>query len=274
MLNAITFDVEEWFQVTSFNSVIKISNWNTYESRVLYQTEKLLDILLQYNIKATFFVLGYVAEKYPEIVKNISDNGHELGIHGYSHKLVCNLSPEEFTEEVLISKKIVEQISGQKVLGYRAPSFSITDNCLWAFDILEENGFKYDSSIIPGKMRFGISDAERYPYNISKKGKLIEFPISTMNIFGNLIPFSGGFFLRFFPDFLIKYNLKQINSSGNSGMFYLHPWELDVDHPKISVSLKTKFIHYFNLKNTEKKLKSLFNDFDFGTVKEVLQINN
>jgi polysaccharide deacetylase family protein (PEP-CTERM system associated) len=273
MINALTIDIEEWFQVTSFDSVVKIDEWDNYESRVVDETLKLLCILQQYEIKATFFVLGYVAEKHPEIIRRMADYGHEVAIHGYSHRLVSNLSPKEFATELLTSKEIVEQITGQEVIGYRAPSYSITDSTRWVFDILEENGIKYDSSILPGGLRFGISDEGRFPYNISKKGNLIEFPVSTIRFLGKLVPFSGGLFLRIFPYFFIKSSIKKINSRGNPVMIYIHPWELDVNHPKVDISFEKKFIHYFNLKSTEKKLKSLLSDFKFGTVKEVLFLN-
>ncbi len=273
-MNALTFDIEEWYQVTSFDSIIKIDEWNNYESRIVNETLKLLDILQSFKCKATFFVLGIVAKNHSEIIRKIADNGHEVAIHGYSHRLVCNLSPKEFTEELLTSKNIVEQITGQEVIGYRAPSNSITDSTLWAFEILEENGIKYDASIIPRGLRFGISDAKRFPYNISKKGNLIEFPVSTISILRKLVPFSGGFFLRVFPYSFIKSFIRKINNSNNPVMIYLHPWGLDVSHPRVDVSLKKNFIHYFNLKSTEKKLMSLLGDFKCGSVKEVLSLNS
>jgi len=273
MLNALTFDIEEWFQVTSFDSLIKIDELSNYESRVVDETLKLLCILQEYETKATFFVLGYVADKHPEIIRMIADHGHEVAIHGYLHKLVCDSSPEEFSKELVASKEIIEQIIGQEVVGYRAPSYSITDSTRWAFDILEENGIKYDSSIIPGRSRFGISDSRKFPYKISKKGNLMEFPVSTISIFGKLVPFSGGLFLRIFPYFFIKSSIKKINSMGNPAMIYIHPWELDINHPKVDISIKKKFIHYFNLKSTEKKLNSLVKDFMFAPVKEIILLN-
>jgi len=274
MLNTITFDVEEWFQVTSFNSVIKISNWDTYESRVVDQTEKLLGILLQYNTKATFFVLGYVAERHPWLIKKIADHRHEIAVHGYSHRLVCNLSANEFVREITTSKEIIEEITGQEVIGYRAPSFSISDETRWAFEILRERGFQYDSSLIPGGLRFKISETGRFPYNILKKGRLIEFPVSTVKWFGRFVPFSGGVFLRIFPYFCIKTFIKGINANGKPAMVYIHPWELDIDHPRIKASFRKEFIHYYNLKSTEKKLKMLLKDFQWGRVRDVLQLNN
>ncbi|MBI5789435.1 MAG: DUF3473 domain-containing protein [Candidatus Schekmanbacteria bacterium] len=269
--NALTIDVEEWFQVTSLEPYVSRQDWGDLTSLVEPQTRKVLEILAGKNIKATFFILGYVAKKYPRLIKEIAGYGHELAVHGDEHRLVCHLSPDKFREEVSCPKQIIEQITGQKVIGHRAPSWSITDKTLWAFGILEELGYKYDSSLIPGKIRYGISRAELFPYRINN---LVEFPLSTVKIAGCRFPFSGGLFLRTLPVDFVTSRIRQINRLHQPALVYLHPWELDPDHPRIKTGFKEYIIHYYNLKYTESKLGKLLDRFKFDTVKNILQIGN
>lgn len=272
--NALTFDVEEWFQVTSLEPYVKRGDWYSLKSLVMPQTRKVLDICDEFGVKATFFVLGYVARKYPELVREIDVRGHELASHGDEHRLVCRLAPEVFEGDVLRSKDALEQISGKAVIGYRAPSWSITDDTKWALEILEKHGFKYDSSIIPGKIRYGISDASRFPFKISDDKEILEFPLSTVNLSGKLFPFSGGLFLRALPYGLVSRWTRQFNLEKQPVMVYLHPWELDPFHPVLKVGLKPYIIHYYNLNKTEKRLRSLLQNFKFDMMKNVLKLED
>jgi len=269
----MTVDVEDYYQVSAFNEVIAYNEWEEYESRVEKNTNNILDIFDDNNTKSTFFVLGWVAERYPHIVREIYKRGHEVACHGYSHQLIYNQSRSEFKEETLRAKQILEEITGSAVIGYRAASYSITKNSLWALEILAESGFKYDSSIFPiVHDRYGIPTAPREPHIIKMKNELsiIEFPLSTYKILGMRLPVSGGGYFRLYPYQFTRHALKTINRQNNLFVFYLHPWEIDPQQPKIRASRLSRFRHYKNLEKCESRLRQLLKDFKFTTMKSLL----
>jgi polysaccharide deacetylase family protein (PEP-CTERM system associated) len=276
LLNALTFDVEDYYHVEAFSHLISFKDWNNYESRVTVNTNRILDVLADQGVKATFFILGWVAERFPEVVKRINAEGHEVASHGYAHKAIYKQNPEEFRQDLSKSLSILENITGTKVMGYRAPTYSIIQKTLWALEILIENGIKYDSSIFPIKHdRYGIPDADRFPHTIDrgKTGKLIEFPPSTLNVRGSNIPIAGGGYFRLYPYAFVRWAFHKLNREGYPVMFYLHPWELDPDQPRMKgISSLTRFRHYLNLDKTAKRLKALVKDFRFAPAREVLGI--
>lgn len=276
--NAISIDVEDWYQGVI---TINFKDWPNHENRISQNIEKVLKILDKSKVTATFFALGYVAENFPEIIERIKRNGHELASHGYSHKLIYKQSPEEFEDDLLKSVRILERITGEKILGYRAPYFSIVKETSWAIDIMEKIGLKYDSSIFPIKTYlYGVPESPRHPYRPSKQDitsndsnrNFIEFPLSTYNFFGFNIPISGGFYLRFLPYWIVKRGIKKINKNGYPAIIYIHPWELDPNKPKLKLSYREIFIHYHNLKKTETILQNLLKDFKFSSIREVLPL--
>lgn len=271
-MNAITVDVEDWYHGNDFG--IDFSLWDGYQDRVTCNTERLLEILAGYQVKATFFILGYVAERSPWLVDRIFRAGHEIGTHGYRHRLVYLQSPPEYREDLLRSKGIIEDITGQVVRAYRAPSWSITRQSLWALDILEEEGFLYDSSIFPIRTPvFGLRGAPRFPYRpwFGRRYAITEFPPSVLEVGGLVrIPFSGGFFMRALPGSFIRLAIKTINAMGFPAMIYVHPWELDLQQPVFRAPLARRFIHYHRLDSTEKKLHMLLREFCFAPAGEVL----
>jgi polysaccharide deacetylase family protein (PEP-CTERM system associated) len=280
MINALTIDVEDYFQVTAFEGVVDRQDWAVYPSRVENNTRRVLDLLDEYPIKATFFVLGWVAERFPDIVLDIAKRGHEVACHGYGHELVYNLGPEAFRADVQKSKAILEHLTGVPLLGYRAPSYSITEKSLWALDILIEEGFVYDSSIFPIiHDNYGIPGGERFSHTLTRPaGSILEFPLTTLNL--NLpgrkiaLPIAGGGYLRLLPAGVIQWGMRRINQiEQQPTVLYFHPWEIDPDQPRIKASLKSRFRHYVNLDTTEDKLRTLFKGLEFGTMSRVLELN-
>ena len=270
MKNILTIDVEDWYMETD------ISTWGSYEDRVVENTNKILKILKELNIEATFFILGYVAEHFPELVESIENENHEIATHGYSHKQITKQTPPEFEEDLLKSVKILERITTKRILGYRAREFTIVEKTSWAMDILKKNGLKYDSSIFPVKTHlYGVPNAPLYPYHISSsniKGEnieedFLEFPLSVYRIpiVHKNIPVAGGFYLRLLPYWFIKHGMKKINRMNQPAIFYIHPWEFDPKQPRIK---ELKWYHYYNLSNTEKKIKRLLKDFKFIPIRE------
>jgi polysaccharide deacetylase family protein (PEP-CTERM system associated) len=371
MLNALTIDIEDYFQVQAFSDVIRFEDWAKYECRVERNTHRLLEILnecigpnnsinsmnstnssnsinpsnpsaaLQHGStaapcspRATFFILGWIAERYPNLIRRIKGHGHEIACHGYAHKVIYNQTKEEFRSDIRKAKAVLEDITGDEVIGYRAPSYSITNKSPWAFEILKEEGFKYDSSIFPIHHDFyGFPEAPRFPFLISLNGNnnfgfqtlnfkfgsikepqhsitaaqqhfinaspqhrsiaslqhsntpnselpapncLLEFPLSTVQLLGINFPISGGGYFRLFPYSLVRKGLRKINEEERKPfIFYVHPWELDAEQPRIKdVGLRSKFRHYINLNKTEGKFKKLLGNFQFSTIQELLgQIN-
>ncbi|MFC1631614.1 XrtA system polysaccharide deacetylase [Candidatus Omnitrophota bacterium] len=271
MLNALSFDLEEWYHLCGLKHPPDPKDWSTLESRVVINTRKLLNILAQEKTRATFFVLGYIAQKYPELVKEIDTHGHEIGTHGFWHHLIYQQGKEAFKEDLKNSIAILQKITGKKVLGHRAASFSITQKSLWALEILAEVGIKYDCSVFPiHHPRYGIVAAPRFPYKI--RPDLDEFPPTTARICGVNLPVAGGIGLRMLPYFLLKQTIKTINKQGLPGQIYIHPWEIDSLRPPLDVPFNRKFTHYANLGCVIKKLRALLDDFQFGPIKEVLKI--
>jgi polysaccharide deacetylase family protein (PEP-CTERM system associated) len=271
--NALTVDVEDYFQVSAFADRIDHKEWDNHPLRVEKNTFKLLDLFDEHQIKATFFILGWVAERKKDLVLEIAKRGHEVACHGYSHQLVYNQSPDMFQEETIRAKNILEDIIQQQVRGYRAASYSITEKSLWALDILAEAGFVYDSSIFPVRHdRYGMPDTPEYPYRLTTPAghSIIEFPLSTAKIINYRLPVAGGGYFRLYPYWLSRMGLRQINRHDKPFIFYLHPWEVDPDQPKISASWFSRFRHYNNLDKCESRLRNLVTDFQFATVRDVL----
>jgi len=273
--NALTIDVEDYFHVSALAPSISRDSWDGRESRVVENTQKLLDIFEEFGVQATFFVLGWVAERYPDLVKQIATRGHEIGCHGFSHRLIYQQSPREFRDETQHSRRLLEDIIGCSVLGYRAASFSITRKSLWALDILVELGFLYDSSVFPVRHdRYGIPNSERGPHRMSTpNGKSIaEWPLSTAQAFGLKFPLAGGGYFRLLPYWFSRWGLASINRRElRPFIFYLHPWEIDPTQPRVSASWLSQFRHYTNLGKCEDRLRLLLREFRFGTARASLE---
>jgi polysaccharide deacetylase family protein (PEP-CTERM system associated) len=273
ILNAFTVDVEDYYHVQAFADRIDPRRWDDYESRVVANTHRILKILDDYRIRGTFFILGWVADRHPHLVRQIQQSGHEIGCHGFWHRLIYEMSPEEFRQDLLSGAKAVEAITAQRVVAFRAPSFSITEKSLWALDILIEEGFQYDSSIFPVHHdNYGIPNAERFPHRIHNNGKgLWEFPPSVHRFWKINVPIAGGGYFRLYPARLSIRWLGRINRVERQPfLFYIHPWELDPDQPRLPGSLRSRFRHYQNLRRTEKKLRRLLETFRFGTLTQAL----
>ena len=271
--NALTVDVEDYFQVSAFSDNIHQNEWDTHPLRVNKNTFRLLDLFDEYQLKATFFVLGWVAERDKDLVHEIANRGHEVASHGYSHQLVYNQTPETFRQETIRAKSILEDIIQQPVRGYRAASYSIIKKSQWALDILAESGFVYDSSIFPVRHdRYGMPDTPEHPYHLEtpEGNSIIEFPLSVAKIINYHLPIAGGGYFRLYPYWLSKAGLRQINRQHKPFIFYLHPWEIDPDQPRISAGWFSRFRHYNNLDKCEPRLKKLMTDFQFTTTWDVL----
>ena len=272
--NALTVDVEDYFHVSALAKSVHPDSWASRESRVERNTHRLLDLFEQVDVRATFFVLGWVAERHRQLVRDIADRGHEVACHGYSHRLVYDQSPEEFREETLRSKRLLEDVIGSSVLGYRAASYSIVRRSLWALDTLAELGFSYDSSIFPVRHdRYGIPDAERAPHRLQTPGghSIVEWPLSTARVAGIGLPVSGGGYFRLLPYWLTRWGLESINRRERRPfVFYLHPWEIDPGQPRVPASWLSRFRHYTNLEKCEERLRRLLGEFSFGTARDGL----
>ena len=270
--NAMTVDVEDYFQVSAFENIITRQDWDKHPHRVEANTHKVLDIFAAKNIKATFFTLGWVAERYPGVVKRIVDDGHELASHGYYHVRVVNQTPQEFYADITKTKALLEDLGGVAVKGYRAASYSIGKKNLWAFAELERAGYRYSSSVYPIKHDlYGMPDAPRFKYYPNGETGILEIPVSTQKILGKTFPCGGGGFFRFYPYGVSKWALKRMNDSeAEPGMFYFHPWEIDPDQPRQSqASKKAKFRHYLNLHKMQSRLEKLIDDFEWRRMDEV-----
>ncbi len=274
-LNAFTVDVEDYFHVAALSSAIPRDSWSSRELRVEANTDRLLGVLAEREVRATFFVLGWVAERTPTLVRRIAAAGHEVACHGYSHKLVYRQTPAEFREETVRAKGCLEDTLGHGVFGYRAASFSVTRQSLWALDVLIDLGFRYDSSIFPiHHDLYGIPGATPEPHRVTAPSgrTLAEFPMSAARFFGLQVPVSGGGYFRILPYWLTRAGLQQINEQENRPFaFYLHPWELDPGQPRIRVGAFSRFRHYTNLSRCEARLRRVLGDFAFGTMEEALQ---
>lgn len=270
--NAMTIDVEDYFQVSAFATRIRPEDWPSIAGRVEANVERILLLLERAGVHATFFTLGWVAERYPAMTRRIVGAGHELASHGYAHLRASSQSRFDFARDVGSSKQILEQIAGQAVLGYRAPSFSIGAANLWALDTLLEAGYRYSSSIYPIRHdHYGMPDAPRFAFYPNGDGGLLELPISTVRLCGRNLPAGGGGFFRFFPYPVSRWFLRRINShDGQAGIFYFHPWELDPGQPRpAGLDRKTRFRHYLNLERMERRIATLTRDFRWGRMDHI-----
>jgi len=274
-LNAFSVDVEDWYQVSDFDAVIPRERWAEQEDRLERNTDRILALLDDAGVKGTFFVLAWNAERHPDLVRRIAKAGHEVASHGYAHHVVYEQSPTNFAADITRAKKLLEDLAGTPVIGYRAPSLSITTWCLWAPDVVLECGYRYESSVIPIQdSHQGIATASRFPYPIAKgkEGKLIEFPVSTVRLFDKVnLPLGGGAWLRLFPYAYMRWGMQRVNAEGQPTVAYIHPWEIDPDHPRVQTAGRRGFsTHYVGLRGTETKLRRLLRDFRFGTCRDVL----
>ncbi|HYP68307.1 MAG TPA: XrtA system polysaccharide deacetylase [Thiobacillaceae bacterium] len=270
--NAMTIDVEDYFQVSAFAPHISRQEWDSLPCRVERNVDLILALLDDAGAKATFFTLGWIAERHPNIVRIIVDNGHELASHGYGHQRASDLTPEEFRLDVVRAKHILEDAAGLEVKGYRAPSFSISGRNRWALDVLSETGHAYSSSIYPVRHdHYGAPDAPRHPYRPNGQYGILELPPTTVPLFGRNLPAAGGGYFRLMPYGLSRWLLRQVNLREHAPcMFYFHPWEVDPEQPRpAGLNAKTRFRHYVNLHHMRGKLERLLKDFPWGRVDEI-----
>jgi polysaccharide deacetylase family protein (PEP-CTERM system associated) len=273
IVNAMSIDVEDYFHVSVFDGIVPRSRWDTMESRVVRNTERLLDIFDEFEVHSTFFVLGWVGERHRELVKTIASRGHEVASHGYAHRLVYDQTQAAFRDDVRRAKAILEDASGRRVIGYRAPSYSITPRSLWALDILIEEGYAYDSSIFPIRHdRYGIPVSDRRPYRIDRGGSsIIEVPASTTRVGPLNFPIAGGGYFRILPYWWTRWGVNRVNEAERRpAVFYLHPWEIDPQQPRLHAGRLGRFRHYRNLETTEARLRRLLSDFRFDTVQKLV----
>lgn len=271
--NAMTVDVEDYFQVSAFERYIDRSSWDKLPQRAEYNTLRILDLFAQYEIKATFFTLGWIAERHPDLIQRIVNDGHELACHGYEHIRVTEQTPEQFRTDIKKTKALLEDISGKTILGYRAPSYSIGAKNLWAHQVLQEAGFKYSSSIYPVRHDlYGMPEAPRFIFTpLEDHQAFKEIPITTLDVAKRNFPCGGGGFFRFYPYFVSKWAFSTINRKEQQpGIFYFHPWEIDPDQPKQpDINLKTRFRHYLNLDKMEVRIIKLLKDFKWDTMENI-----
>jgi len=270
LTNALTVDVEDYFQVSAMAPHIDRASWDSRPCRVERNVQRLLELFEQHDAHATFFTLGWVAERYPGLIREIVARGHELASHGYGHLRASEQSPQEFRQDLLRAKGVLEDTGGRPVVGYRAPSFSIGHGNLWAFDVLLETGHRYSSSVYPVQHdHYGMPDAPRFPYDV--RPGLIEIPVTTTRLFERNLPAGGGGYFRLAPYALSRWALRRVNRiDRRPAIFYFHPWEIDPAQPRVAgTSLKTRFRHYVNLDKTEARLGRLLRDFHWGRVDHV-----
>lgn len=301
LLNSLTIDVEDYFQVSAFETVCPPETWHSFAPRVEGNTDRVLAILAEHGVTATFFVLGWVAERFPGLVGRIAAAGHEVASHGYGHRRVSTQTRDEFRDDVRRAKARLEDLTGEAILGYRAPSYSISPSCLWAFDELLEAGYQYDSSVFPVRHDlYGLSDWPRFPFwlerlegqagggnwvpveggasggdtgqppTANRQSLVFEIPITTLRLLGRNLPIAGGGYFRLLPYEATRWGLARINEGeGRPFVFYLHPWELDPGQPRIEgAGLKSRVRHYLNLGKTEERFRKLLGDFRFGPIRD------
>jgi polysaccharide deacetylase family protein (PEP-CTERM system associated) len=268
MRHILTIDVEDWYHLL----VDEFDRWDSYTPRVEESTRRILEILGERSVRATWFVLGYVAERFPGLVREIHREGHEVATHGYSHQFLHRQTPEVFRQELLRSADAIAQATGARVEGHRASSFTVDERTAWALDILEAEGFAYDSSISPVKTSFyGWPDAPRFPYRVPGKN-LVEFPASTASFLGRRVPVAGGFSLRLFPYAFTRRAIRGFERAGHPAIVYVHPWELDPDQPRLRLSPTWRFLRYHGISSMERNLRRLLADFSFGPMGEFVSI--
>jgi polysaccharide deacetylase family protein (PEP-CTERM system associated) len=270
--NAISVDVEDWFHVGAFETTIARGDWDSLDCRVERNTDAVLALFEDADVTATFFILGWVAARYPKLIKRIADQGHEIASHGWDHIRVFTMTPEQFARDLSETRKILEDTSGERVTGYRAPSFSIDKRTPWAHAVLADAGYAYSSSVAPViHDHYGWPEAPRFAFKPDAQGKLIELPVTTARFAGRTIAAGGGGFFRLLPYAFSRWAVRQVNAAGQPAVIYFHPWEIDPDQPRVgNAPLKSKFRHYTNLRVMAPKLRHLMQDFDWGRVDEVI----
>jgi polysaccharide deacetylase family protein (PEP-CTERM system associated) len=268
MQNFLSIDVEDWYHLL----VESPETWDSYESRVSIGVHKILEILDRYDTKATFFVLGYVADREPDLVRKIHDRGHEIASHGYYHNYVHRQTPDEFEKDLKRSVHILENLTGKKIQGFRASSFSIDKRTWWTFEILDRTGILYDSSIMPAQtVYYGLENANRYPHKIDPQLNIVEVPPSVISVLGKRLPVLGGFPLRFFPDRWNDFIVRQHNRKGQRAHVYLHPWELDLEQPRMVLNRRWRFVRYHNMQKTESRFKNLLINHSFAPISQLIK---
>jgi polysaccharide deacetylase family protein (PEP-CTERM system associated) len=275
IVNAMTVDVEDYFHVSAFDNVVSRAGWDGLESRVSRNTDRLLEVFDRAGVRSTFFVLGWVADRFPALVRRIADQGHEIASHGYNHQLLYMLTPNQFREDVRAAKTAIENASGRRVLGFRAPSYSIIESSMWAIDVLIEEGHVYDSSIFPiHHDRYGIPCSPRHPYTLHRAaGSLLEVPGSTVRLGGVNWPIAGGGYFRQLPYAWTKWGIDRVNRLEREPVvFYTHPWEIDPDQPRMPVGAATRVRHYRGLERTSDRLQRLLRDFRFDAIASVMDL--
>jgi polysaccharide deacetylase family protein (PEP-CTERM system associated) len=310
IVNALTVDVEDYFHVSAFDRAVARADWCIFERRVVANTSRLLDLFAEHDVRATFFVLGWVAEREPALVRRVAAAGHEIASHGFGHRLVYDQSPAEFRDDVRRARAVLQAVSGQPVMGYRAPSFSITERSLWALEILAEEGFVYDASVFPIRHdRYGVPSAPRHPFRVHRGSagfggtgvppvngvgfgrtgvapaegvtaveqgfspalSLLEIPASTIRLAGTNLPIAGGGYFRLLPYAWTRWGIRRLNElEGKPAVFYLHPWEIDPEQPRLRASPLSRLRHYHNLADTESRLRQLLKDFSFAPIAEAI----
>ena len=273
VVNAMSIDVEDYFHVSAFDGTVPRADWASMPSRVERNTDRLLALFAEYRVRATFFVLGWVGERCPDLIRSIAGQGHEIASHGYAHRLVYDQTLHAFRDDVKRAKALLEAVSGRRVVGYRAPSYSITSRSLWALDVLLEEGYEYDASIFPIRHdRYGIPVSGRRPYRIRRQvGTLVEVPGSTTRVGQLNLPVAGGGYFRLLPYSWTRWGISRINRLERlPAIFYLHPWEIDPDQPKLPAGRLTRVRHYRNLERTEARLRRLLADFRFDAVDTIV----
>ena len=275
VINVMTVDVEDYFQVSAFDGAVSRANWERYESRVSRNTTELLEIFDRAGVRGTFFVLGWVAARFPSLVRRIAEQGHEIASHGFHHQLLYLLTPAQFRDDIRAARNAIEDAAGQPVIGYRAPSYSVIQSSLWAIDILIEEGYAYDASIFPiHHDRYGIPESPRHPYELKREGgSLLELPGSTVRIGSVNLPIAGGGYFRQLPYMWTKWGIERVNRVERQPVvFYLHPWEIDPDQPRLPVGAARRVRHYRGLEVTKRRLSRLLSDFRFDAVSSVLDV--
>jgi polysaccharide deacetylase family protein (PEP-CTERM system associated) len=274
MVNALTIDVEDYFQVSAFDAHVPRSEWERRECRIEQNVDRLLALLSLHGTHATFFTLGWIAERYPALIRRIVGEGHELASHGYGHERASTLDKKAFSHDIERAKDILEQLGGCAVAGYRAPSFSIGAANWWAFDCLARAGYRYSSSVYPVRHdHYGLPDSPRFAYRV--ESGLLEIPLTTSKVFGWNLPSSGGGYFRLLPYDVSRWMLRRVNDvDRQAAVFYCHPWEIDVAQPRIEgIDARTRFRHYLNIDRMERRLGSLLADFRWGRMDEIFLVN-
>ena len=273
LINALTIDVEDYFQVSAFDNHVRRDAWEQMPSRIERNVDELLQLLDDRRARATFFALGWIAERHPSLIRRIVRQGHELASHGYGHRRASDLDHTAFSHDIHHAKALLEDIAGMAVIGYRAPSFSIGKRNQWAFDCIAAAGYRYSSSIYPVQHdHYGMPDAPRFPHRV--RGGLLEIPVTTARLFGRNLPAGGGGYFRLAPYHVSRWAIARVNrQEQRPAIFYFHPWELDPEQPRVKgVSVKTRFRHYLNLHRTRARLTRLLTDFEWDRVDRVFDV--